>query len=1159
MSSRNAKRREHKSSHASRKYYTIGAGVVNQNLGSCVVRLPGLSPIFSCRISEVFPKQENVIEYKRRGLGACAKPEAASKAVVGRFGRQILAQGPPTVKACLSKSKGVAVLCANVRIEGNPIMSVQDKKARNRQQLQRLLRELFQFDAADLDFGIYRILNAKRDEVECFIERDLLDAVEEGLAHFRAAEREDLEVQLAEKRVMLGEAALDETGAVREAFAELPIAQEYTRLRQQLQRLDVAEETEARVFNDLYTFFSRYYDDGDFLTERRYSSRGPKFCVPYGGEEVMLHWANRDQYYVKTSERFTDYRFTAGEHTVWFRLQHADVLQDNVKANGARYFVLRAEEPLVYDAETRTLTVFFEYRPLAEEEEARYLALYNARQSRSSRRKTLDRVALCMALEAEILGGLDDPTLKAHLAAVPGGEAASPLGLHLNRYTARNTMDYFVHKDLGGFLRRELDFFLKNEVLRIDDVVGDPTGEVMQHVVSRMRVVRQIALKIIAFLAQIEDFQKRLFEKRKFVVQTDYCITLDRVPAALYPEILANERQLEAWRRLYAVDAWDETLFWQGAFDAAFLANHPYVMIDTAFFDDDFRARLLASFEDLDGAVDGVLVCGENFQALNVLREKWQGRIKCVHIDPPYNTQTSGFLYKNNYQHSSWLAMMDDRIRAGISMLSSDGSFQCHIDENEYERLLLLFECFQIPDAGTIVWDKRNPMNAGQGIATQHEYIIFRSWQEGPIYLHNENILSMLKAVKRIVQKHGSVTEEARSEYVAWLNNNPRLSGGEKAYRYLDDEGRIYQSVSLRAPEPRTHPKFFKPLIHPVTGKPCAVPPNGFSRTPETLQTMIDQGEILFGVDETTQPRQKMPLTQDSRRQIPSLIQDGRKGKSDVSPLALDFPYCHPVSLYKELIGAVSHSLGDVILDFFAGSGTTAHAVINLNREDGGSRKYILVEVGEHFDTVLKPRIQKVVFSPNWKDGIPQDRDGVSHVFKYQRIESYEDALNNIRVRPPEGAQRRLLDAFDDYMLHYMLDFETRDSPTLLSHEAFETPFAYTLQIQRGHESPQDTVVDLVETFHYLIGMHVRRLERHEHQGRAYVVSRGEVRTERGVEETVVVWRDTPGLDLDQEADWANEALLAEPADRVYVNGPSHIRQAQPLEIAFRQRMDVKE
>jgi len=137
-----------------------------------------------------------------------------------------------------------------------------------------------------------------------------------------------------------------------------------------------------------------------------------------------------------------------------------------------------------------------------------------------------------------------------------------------------------------------------------------------------------------------------------------------------------------------------------------------------------------------------------------------------------------------------------------------------------------------------------------------------------------------------------------------------------------------------------------------------------------------------------------------------------------------------------------------------------------------------------------------------------------------------------------------------------MLDFETRDSPTLLTQEAFDKPFGYTLKIQRGHESPKDQEVDLVETFHYLIGMHLHRLERHEHQGRSYIVSRGEVRTDHGVEKTVVIWRDTDDLDLEREADWANSELITEPVDRVYVNGASHVDGAQPLEITFRELME---
>ena len=113
----------------------------------------------------------------------------------------------------------------------------------------------------------------------------------------------------------------------------------------------------------------------------------------------------------------------------------------------------------------------------------------------------------------------------------------------------------------------------------------------------------------------------------------------------------------------------------------------------------------------------------------------------------------------------------------------------------------------------------------------------------------------------------------------------------------------------------------------------------------------------------------------------------------DLDKLGLDFPYCHPVSLYETLTGAATESPEDIILDFFAGSGTTAHAVMNLNRADGGSRQYILVEMGEHFRTVILPRVKKVAFSDKWKDGKANGGQGLSHFVKYFDLEQYEDTL----------------------------------------------------------------------------------------------------------------------------------------------------------------------
>jgi adenine-specific DNA-methyltransferase len=564
----------------------------------------------------------------------------------------------------------------------------------------------------------------------------------------------------------------------------------------------------------------------------------------------------------------------------------------------------------------------------------------------------------------------------------------------------------------------------------------------------------------------------------------------------------------------------------------------------------------LGSFGDVDEMTDGLLVHSENWQGLNSLLGRYRRLVRCVHIDPPYNTQTSGFLYKNDYQHSSWLAMMENRTGLALSLLASGGSFLCHIDENEYERLYLLFDRFSIPNAGTIAWDKRNPMNAGRGIATQHEYVVWRSWAETPVYLRNDNVVAMLNAAADIIKKHGSVSSEVRSEYAAWIDSNADLSGGERAYRYLDDEGQIYQSVSLRAPEPRTDPKFHIHLLHPITGKPCPIPPNGFSRTPETLQDMIRRGEILFGPNEAIQPRQKVVLTKQKRRQVASVIQDARKGKADLGPMGLDFPYCHPVSLYEELLASATSNQDDIVVDHFAGSGTTGHAIINLNREDGGRRKFILVEMADYFDTVLLPRIKKVTFSPEWKDGKPkraataEEAERGPRIVKVIRLESYEDSLNNI-VFDAAGGQQAM--EFEDYLLRYMLKWEARKSETLLDIEKLASPFRYTLRIHAGGQT-SEKAVDLPETFAYLLGLHVQTRRAHDDGGRRYLVYRGAL----DHRQVAVIWRETAGwgqADYERDRQFVAEGKLAAGADELFVNGDSFIPNARALEPLFKARM----
>jgi adenine-specific DNA-methyltransferase len=269
----------------------------------------------------------------------------------------------------------------------------------------------------------------------------------------------------------------------------------------------------------------------------------------------------------------------------------------------------------------------------------------------------------------------------------------------------------------------------------------------------------------------------------------------------------------------------------------------------------------------------------------------------------------------------------------------------------------------------------------------------------------------------------------------------------------------------------------------------------------------------------------------------------------------VDFP--KPVELIEDIV-KMGASEGDTILDFFAGSGTTAHAVMELNKKDGGDWEYVLIEMGDYFDSVIRPRIQKLALSLDWDDGVPQTRDGQSHMVRYHRLESYEDALNNVVLEEPEDEQQQRLvqDQREEYVSGYMLDFEA-EGPSLLEPVSFDHPFDHELEIEQNGTSREPTRVDLVETFHYLLGAEVNGFEAHEHQGRQYVVTRCSVEMENSIDNVLTVWRDTEDLDLEQEREWFEEQFESGEFDRIYINTDSFVPDAEPVEVTFKERMEA--
>jgi adenine-specific DNA-methyltransferase len=203
------------------------------------------------------------------------------------------------------------------------------KLTENQKKLMTQLSEMFQFDHADLDFGIYRIMNYKRDEIKHFLEKELMPQISDMLMGLSQSSNQ-AELEKIEKDIKSVQAMdVDED-------TKASMIQKLEEKKASYTDIDITA-VEADIYSHLTEFFSRYYDEGDFISQRRY--KDGIYAIPYEGEEVKLHWANADQYYVKTSEYFKDYTFkTPYGKTVHFKIKEAETEKDNNKSNEKRFF-----------------------------------------------------------------------------------------------------------------------------------------------------------------------------------------------------------------------------------------------------------------------------------------------------------------------------------------------------------------------------------------------------------------------------------------------------------------------------------------------------------------------------------------------------------------------------------------------------------------------------------------------------------------------------------------------------------------------------------------------------------------------------------------------------------------------------------------------------
>lgn len=694
-----------------------------------------------------------------------------------------------------------------------------------------LLKQMFEIDKAELDFGIYRIINYKRNVINKFLNEDLQSSLET-----------------------------------------------------QIKKIDSnADGIEDSIYSHLTTFFGRYYDEGDFISQRRYKDGA--YAIPYNGEEVKLYWANYDQYYIKSSENFKDYSFKAGDKKISFKLVEADTeLNNNKSLEGNKYFVLDDSKEFI-SVNNNELIIKFQFKVLP----------------KSNKQEKLN---------GEILESILDK-LKANpeyadyllevqqLRPTDKNKKRTLLEMELSNYTAKNSFDYFIHKDLGGFLRRELDFYIKNEVINLDYYDTTSEKELMT-TLAIGKVISNIGKKIIEFLEQIENFQKKLWLKKKFVIDTNYCITLDRIDKKFYKEIIENKKQQNAWKKLFSIE---EEITLEN------INDNKYLLVDTKFFNDEFKEKLIESIEDIDKNCDGLMIHSDNYQALNLIRKQNEKKVQSIYIDPPYNTEHSQILYKNQFRHSSWLTMIADRLDIANNFLSNEFTIGIAIDDYEFINLsAMLNEYYSGKEISNIIVN-HHPQGSGGRLSRTHEYHILISDKTSPAYSGEP------------VENYDEDRSFMRS---GTAENNYRLGRWRSFYALLLDEkeGKVIgveEPIEIGCDYPKEYTIEGYKRVYPINSK-------GEERvwrsSYETGKQRVENGEIYITEKGTVYQK----ISHENKRKvlfsnwIDSKYNAGIHGSNLLGNMGLgsEFDYPKSINTVETALWAQTYGKNDSkILDFF--------------------------------------------------------------------------------------------------------------------------------------------------------------------------------------------------------------------------------------------------
>ncbi|MFT7860623.1 MAG: site-specific DNA-methyltransferase [Sulfurimonas sp.] len=596
----------------------------------------------------------------------------------------------------------------------------------------------------------------------------------------------------------------------------------------------------------------------------------------------------------------------------------------------------------------------------------------------------------------------------------------------INLFYAGVDSDYFIHKNLKRFLSVELDKFIKNYIFADTDAIL-LMDDNAQKIANFARVFKIQANIFIELLSSIEEFQKYLWEKRKMVKSSNYVISSNKIEnTAILETVLQNRDQIDEWENLGIIKP-------NAKPNIIELQSYSYP-IDTKHFSSTFKYQVLSQFENIEEETSGLLIKSENYQALKFLEPKYtdkkgDGKIKCVYIDPPYNTGNDGFVYKDSFKSASWLSMMNDRLEVARKLMREDSTFFISIDANEISNTYKICDDnFGRDNRKNTISIKRSSVSGAKvinpGVVNVAEQLvlyaksldnwdIYKTYREKDRDTRYNNFIKNIeddpskwefitvleafaiksKVAKNQLKKHyGENYENKLLEFI--LNHSDSII----QFASLDDKNVGQDAVTAK----HESIKHKDTVIHYERG---SYEDYYFYNGKVILfvkNKIVDiDGEKVFGELITDMWDDVLP--NDLHNEGGVTLKKGKKPEKMISRV-LNF--------------ATNES--DIVLDYFVGSGTTAAVSHKLGR------KYLAIEMNDYFDNITLKRIKNVIYGE--QSGISKSLNFKGGgIVQYIELEQYDDIIDNLTVEDvaiPDALDLSYIYEPDKNQINFRMDKE---------------------------------------------------------------------------------------------------------------------------------------